>query len=291
MSASALPNRRVEGWRWSDLSAALAGRDVAIASGERAVIARLAEAAGQLASLKVGAREERFEVERIDGATTAQAREIEVAEGATCTLVTLLNGADVALAHRRVTLASGATFRQFILSEGAKLSRVETHVDVTGADARVEMSGVYFAAAGRHADLTSEVVLNAEGCEARQLVRGVARKGGRGVFQGKFKVQRAAQKTDAQMAHNALLLEEGAEVFAKPELEIYADDVQCAHGNTSGQLDEMAVFYLRSRGISEAEARAMITRAFLVEALPEWLEPQLRTEIEGRIDAWLAARP
>ena len=91
------------------------------------------------------------------------------------------------------------------------------------------------------------------------------------------------------MEHNALLLEEGAEVFAKPELEIYADDVQCAHGNTAGQLDEEAIFYLRQRGIPEVEARAMITRAFLIEALPDWLDEAVRGEVEARIDAWLGA--
>ena len=89
------------------------------------------------------------------------------------------------------------------------------------------------------------------------------------------------------MEHNALLLEDGAEVFAKPELEIYADDVQCAHGNTAGQLDEAAIFYLRQRGLPEIEARAMITRAFLIEALPGWLDESVRTDVETHIDAWL----
>jgi Fe-S cluster assembly protein SufD len=107
------------------------------------------------------------------------------------------------------------------------------------------------------------------------------------VFQGKFLVGRAGQKTDAEMAHNALLLEEGAEVFAKPELEIYADDVACAHGNTAGQIDENAVFYLRQRGIPDIEARAMITRAFLLEALPDWMDEVVRGEVEAQIDAWL----
>ena len=107
------------------------------------------------------------------------------------------------------------------------------------------------------------------------------------LFQGRFKVERAAQKTDAKMEHNALLLEDGAEVFAKPELEIYADDVQCAHGNTAGQLDEAAIFYLRQRGLPEIEARAMITRAFLIEALPGWLDESVRTDVETHIDAWL----
>lgn len=195
-------------------------------------------------------------------------------------------GAATVVGTAEVFLSEGSSLRQFILCEGGKLARIETGV-WTKAGAKVELNGVYLAAKGRHADMTSQVILGAEGAEVRQLVRGAARKGGRGVFQGRFKVERAAQKTDARMEHNALLLEEGAEVFAKPELEIYADDVQCAHGNTCGQLDEAAVFYLRQRGIPEAEARAMITRAFLIEALPDWLDETVRGNVEARIDAWL----
>lgn len=185
-----------------------------------------------------------------------------------------------------VKLGAGASFRQFVVAEGSRLTRIET--SVTAAEgAVVEMNAVYLAAANRHVDLTSRVAHAAPGVHTRQLVRGAARKGGRGVFQGKFLVERAGQKTDAEMAHNALLLEEGAEVFAKPELEIYADDVACAHGNTAGQIDENAVFYLRQRGIPDIEARAMITRAFLLEALPNWMDEVVRGEVEARIDAWL----
>jgi Fe-S cluster assembly protein SufD len=185
-----------------------------------------------------------------------------------------------------VKLGAGASFRQFVVAEGSRLTRIET--SVTAAEgAVVEMNAVYLAAANRHVDLTSRVAHAAPGVHTRQLVRGVARKGGRGVFQGKFLVGRAGQKTDAEMAHNALLLEEGAEVFAKPELEIYADDVACAHGNTAGQIDENAVFYLRQRGIPDIEARAMITRAFLLEALPDWMDEVVRGEVEAQIDAWL----
>jgi Fe-S cluster assembly protein SufD len=185
-----------------------------------------------------------------------------------------------------VKLGEGASFRQFVVAEGSRLTRIET--SVTAAEgAVVEMNAVYLAAANRHVDLTSRVAHAAPGVHTRQLVRGVALKGGRGVFQGKFLVERAGQKTDAEMAHNALLLEEGAEVFAKPELEIYADDVACAHGNTAGQIDEDAVFYLRQRGIPDIEARAMITRAFLLEALPDWMDEAVRAEVEMRIDAWL----
>lgn len=185
-------------------------------------------------------------------------------------------------------LEDGAQFKQFVLTLGGKLSRVQTDV-MAGADIDASIDGVCLAASGLHADQTSHVTLQAEGAEVRQLVRSAARRKGRGVFQGKFLVERAAQKTDAQMEHNALLLEDSAEIFAKPELEIYADDVQCAHGNTCGQLDENAVFYARQRGLPEAEARALLTRAFLVEAIPDWLADDLRAEVETRIDEWLAA--
>jgi Fe-S cluster assembly protein SufD len=128
------------------------------------------------------------------------------------------------------------------------------------------------------------------GGTTQQLVKGAVRAGGRGVFQGKIVVDRGAQKTDARQHHQALLLEEGAEAFAKPELIINADDVQCAHGNTIGALDEQALFYMRQRGLPEAEARALLTEAFLLEALPEDLDAGLRDELAGRVSAWLRAR-
>jgi Fe-S cluster assembly protein SufD len=219
--------------------------------------------------------------------------EIEVEPGAKLTRIVVQENAvpageasaAIVLNEAVVRLGKGASYRQFVLGEGAKLARIETSI-VAGEGAEIDLNAVYLASSKRHIDLTSRVTHGAHGIVTRQLVRGVARKGGRGVFQGRFLVERAAQKTDAQMAHNALLLEEGAEVFAKPELEIYADDVACAHGNTAGQLDEDAVFYLRQRGLPEVDARAMITRAFLMEALPEWLG-DLRSEVEARIDLWL----
>ena len=290
IAANALPNRRVEGWRWSDLSAALAGRDLPIIPGDRHVLARLAIGARRMAGIVVNAGETRTDIERVGGeGVDARALEIDVRDGASMSLVTIQQEGDVALAHRKVRLGQGATFRQFVVAGGAQYARIETEIEVAGSGAKVELNGVYLVAKGRHADLTSQVVMQADHAEVRQIVRGAARKGGRGVFQGRFKVERAAQKADAKMEHNALLLEDGAEVFAKPELEIYADDVQCAHGNTSGQLDEAAIFYLRQRGLPEIEARAMITRAFLIEALPDWLDETIHAEVEARIDAWLGA--
>ena len=256
--------------------------------------------AGQYGSVVVRAGATAVMIERASVSGSSQRSimptysRIEVEPGATLHRVVVqandvaAGAADAAIVLNEavVKLAAGATFRQFVLSEGSKLARIEVSVDA-GEGAQIELNGVYLASAKRHVDLTSRVVHGAPGVKTQQLVRGVARKGGRGVFQGKFLVKRAGQKADASMQHNALLLEEGAEIFAKPELEIYADDVACAHGNTAGQIDEDAIFYLRQRGIPHAEAQAMITRAFLIEALPQWMGEALRAEIEARIDGWL----
>jgi len=145
--------------------------------------------------------------------------------------------------------------------------------------------------AGRHADLTSTITHAAAGASTMQLVKGAAHAGGRGVFQGKIIVAEGAQKTDARQTHRGLILADGGEIDAKPELEIHADDVQCAHGNTIGALDSEALFYLRQRGVPLAEARALLVRAFLDEAIPEWLDADLRGEVEGLIDAWLEVQP
>jgi len=164
-------------------------------------------------------------------------------------------------------------------------------VSVEGDGAEVTLNGAYLAGAGRHADLTSMIEHKAPGGVTRQLIKGIARKGGRGVFQGKIVVERAAQKTDARQHHQGLLLEDGAEIFAKPELRIHADDVQCAHGNTAGGLDERALFYMRSRGIPEAQARALLIEGFLAETIPEGLPEELHSELLEMMRAWLAESP
>ncbi|MCA3719329.1 MAG: SufD family Fe-S cluster assembly protein, partial [Brevundimonas sp.] len=119
-----------------------------------------------------------------------------------------------------------------------------------------------------------------------QLTKGVGRDMARGVFQGKIVVERGADGTDARMGHHALILGERAEANAKPELEIYADDVQCAHGNTVGNLDESALFYMEQRGIPADEARALLTQAFLIEVVDRIAHEGAR---EG-VRSWLTAR-
>jgi Fe-S cluster assembly protein SufD len=177
---------------------------------------------------------------------------------------------------------------QAVLATGARRQRLETRVRHGGGGAKARLDGVYLLGDGRHSDQTTEVVHETPDGDTSQLTKGVVRGRSRGVFQGRIVVAKGADRTDARMGHHALILSEQAEVDSKPELEIYADDVQCAHGNTVGQLDEAALFYARSRGIPEDEARAMLTEAFLGEVIDriahaearevarEWLTQRLR---------------
>lgn len=184
-------------------------------------------------------------------------------------------------------LGAGADFRQTALAFGAKVARLETWLEHKGEAARATLNAAYLARNGYHVDVTTRVTHGAESCVTEQLTKGAVSDGGRGVFQGKFLVPRTVgQYTDANMQHQALLLENGAEVFAKPELEIYADDVECEHGNTSGQLDESALFYMRQRGIPLKEARALLTEAFILEALDE-ANASVRNKLSNAVRAFL----
>lgn len=171
---------------------------------------------------------------------------------------------------------------------GARLARIDTnsHLDDTGAC--VELYGVYAPSGKQHVDNHTRVDHAKPHGTSREDYKGVLSGRARGVFNGKVVVHKDAQKTDSEQSSAALLLSKKAEVDAKPELEIYADDVKCAHGSTVGQLDEDAVFYLTSRGIDEAGARAILTYSF-ADALIKNIEPEcLRTHIET---AFLAKLP
>ena len=183
---------------------------------------------------------------------------ITVGEGASLTRIVLTEDAAdaIALSRADVTLAEGATFNQTTLAIGAKLQRLETHIAHPGEGAEVRMDGLYLLTGDRHADLTSVVDHRGPNGQTSQLTKGVVRDTARGVFQGKIIVERGADGTDARMQHHALILGERGEVDAKPELVIYADEVSCAHGNTVGNLDEAALFYMQQRGIPAEEARA-----------------------------------
>jgi len=192
---------------------------------------------------------------------------IHLGVGASLERIVILNDSSEAISvvTATVDLAANATLNQTVLTTGAKRQRFETHVNHPGQGASVRLDGVYLLGDARHSDQTTLVTHKGEGGTTNQLTKGAVRDNARAVFQGKIAVERGADQTDARMGHHALILSERAEIDAKPELEIYADDVSCAHGNTVGALDEEALFYIRSRGVPLIDARALLIGAFVGE--------------------------
>jgi Fe-S cluster assembly protein SufD len=214
--------------------------------------------------------------------------EIHVADGASLTHIRLQDEAAAAF-HVSTTYAdieAGGTYDSFTLNLGAQLSRTEVHANLSGAGAIAHLNAVQLLAGSQHGDFTSVVSHTAPGCTSRQTVKNVLAGRSRGVFQGKIEVARHAQKTDGYQMNQALLLSPDAEIDAKPELEIFADDVKCSHGSTVGELDAEQLFYLRSRGISDIEARSILVRAFLAEALDAVTDDSIRGGLEVAVEAW-----
>lgn len=214
--------------------------------------------------------------------------DIDIARDAEVTRIVLVDEPEdaIAITNATVRLAPGGRYRQTIVTTGARLQRLETQLrhGAEGADARLD--GLYLLKGARHADLTSVVDHVAANGTTSQLTKGVVHDTARGVFQGKIIVQRGADGTDARMGHHALIASERGEVDAKPELIIYADDVQCAHGNTVGTLDDSALFYMQQRGIPADEARALLTQAFLMEVVDR-IEHEAAREV---VREWLESR-
>lgn len=173
----------------------------------------------------------------------------------------------VVTAH--ISAWKNASITQHALSFGGALSRIETRIAALGEGLKASVHGAYLLSGKRHCDMTSYIDLGALSAHIRQSVKGVISGKARGVFQGKFHVRRPAQFTDAEMRHDAIMLSDTCEVRSKPELEIYADDVACAHGNTVGALDESALFYMRQRGITQKGAKALLTEAFVAQAFDD----------------------
>ena len=185
-----------------------------------------------------------------------------------------------------VELAARGTYDGFALNLGAQLARAETHARLAGAGAMLHLNAAQLLSGSQHGDITTVVRHDAPGCASRQTVKNVLSGRSRGVFQGKIEVARIAQKTDGYQMNQALLLSREAEIDCKPELEIFADDVKCSHGATVGELDRGQIFYLRSRGVPEAEARAILVRAFLTEAMDTVVEIHFRAALESSVAQW-----
>jgi Fe-S cluster assembly protein SufD len=183
-------------------------------------------------------------------------------------------------------IAAHGVYDSFALTLGARLARMEVHARLAGAGAAAHLNAAQLLGGRQHADFTTVVRHDAPDTASRQTVKNVLTGQSRGVFQGKIEVARIAQKTDGYQMNQALLLSPEAEMDSKPQLEIFADDVKCSHGATVGELDADQLFYLRSRGVPDGEARTMLVRAFLSEALDPISHETARAAMEAAIAAW-----
>ncbi len=188
-------------------------------------------------------------------------------------------------------LERNAQLDHLTISAGAAASRSQIFMAMEGEGARASLNGTTMIAGTQHADLTLGIDHIAPGAETRVLYKNVARDKATGAFQGKIFVHREAQKTDAKMMNRTLLLSEEASFAAKPELEIWADDVTCGHGSTSGRIDEDMLFYFLSRGIPRAEAERLLVIAFLSESIEALGDAELVAALEPAVERWLASAP
>ncbi len=189
-----------------------------------------------------------------------------------------------------VTLGAHAHFNTFGMMAGAGVSRYQATIVFAGEGSKVETNGVNLLNGKQHADTTLFMDHAVPNCASREIFRAVVDDHGHSVFQGRIIVQPHAQKTDAKMMTRALLLSDDAEADNKPELEIFADDVTCGHGATTGALDESLLFYLRARGLSEKEAQALLIQAFVGEAIESIVSDELRELAILAAQRWLEAR-
>ena len=216
--------------------------------------------------------------------------EVEVAEGGAFHHVRA-QGRDHerrAVTHCFARIASESTFKSFTLTVNGRLTRNECVLEIAGDEATAHVAGACVGDGDDfHHDDTVFVTHDAVNCESRQVFKKVLRNGAVGVFQGKILVKEGAQKTDGYQISQSLLLDGDSQFLAKPELEIYADDVACSHGSTSGAIDEEALFYLRSRGVDEKTSTNLLTLAFLAEALEEIADETLADALRDRLEGWL----
>jgi Fe-S cluster assembly protein SufD len=220
------------------------------------------------------------------------ALDLVVGERAHVDHVKLIGEGDKALhvSTLMASVAGHARFKDFSFISGGAVTRNQLYVRFHGNDTVAAIGGINLLRGKQHADTTMLVEHDSLRCQSRELFKSVLDQESRGVFQGRIVVKPHAQQTDGKMMSQALLLSEDAEMDNKPELEIFADDVQCGHGATCGDLDEELLFYLRARGIPPAEAESLLIQAFVGEAAEAIEHARLRDLLMEQVVAWLEAR-
>ena len=232
---------------------------------------------------------ERHQAGEGDAAFVSSVSDITIGAGAEVTWIVLQQqgAADTFLGQIRVDLGADAKLKLFDVNAGGKLVRQELRIDTSGEGAELTLRGVNLIGGEQHNDVTLVLGHNVPNTSSTDVFRYVLFDRGRGVFQGMIRVAPDAQKTDAKMACNTLLLSDDADFSAKPELEIFADDVVCGHGATVADIDDNHLYYLRARGIPENKARAMLVNAFVAEVVEELEDEPLVEALEEVISGWL----
>ena len=224
-----------------------------------------------------------------EAAFVSSVSEIEVQDGAEATYVILQQqgAADTHLGQLRIVMGADAKLRLFVINAGGKLVRQELRVDVNGEGSDLSIRGVNLLGGETHTDVTMVLGHNVPNTTSTEVFRNVVFDRAKGIFQGMIRVAPDAQKTDAKMACNTLLMSDDGEFSAKPELEIFADDVQCGHGATVADISDNHLYYLMARGVPRAKARAMLVNAFVDEIIEELEDEQLVEALEDIIASWL----
>ncbi len=190
--------------------------------------------------------------------------------------------------HVFARIGKESLFKSFTLAMNGVLTRNEVVMDIVGHSANAHVAGACVGdGTDFHHDDTVFITHAGVGCESRQVFKKVLRNGATGVFQGKILVKQSAQKTDGYQISQSLLLDGDSQFLTKPELEIYADDVKCSHGSTSGAIDEEALFYLRSRGVDLHTAQTLLVLSFLADAVAEIEDEGIAGDILTRLEGWL----
>ena len=206
--------------------------------------------------------------------------------------VRILNDAPDAanIATAIVTVGARCNFNTFSMTIGSGVSRYQSFITLAGEDTNLATNSIHLLRRQQHGDCSFVIDHAVPACTSRETFRAVLDDRARSVFQGKITVRQAAQKTDGKMMSRALLLSDDAEMDNKPELEIFADDVQCGHGATVGALDDSLLFYLRARGLTEKQAQALLIQAFVGEAIESIADETLRNGVIASAESWLEAR-
>ncbi|MDC1178452.1 Fe-S cluster assembly protein SufD, partial [Candidatus Pelagibacter sp.] len=191
---------------------------------------------------------------------------------------------NIKYSFKDIDLDKNSHLEYFILSKGSKFAKHDINCSLNNEYGSVVLNGIIDLDKKKHHEIKTLINHNEENCKSYQLIKSVLNENSKGVYQGKIYVNSKAQKTDGYQLSRALLLNENVEFNAKPELEIYADDVKCSHGSTSGNIDENSIFYLMSRGLSHAQSKRLLTNGFLNEVIEKITNEDVKSLVKKLTD-------